>query len=90
MSDKELHKLLKRVHNEIEHTETVDEAEQELLSDLSSDIRELLERSEGSRLNPHPTIISRLNKTIDRLEISHPTLTASLSKLLSILSNAGI
>jgi hypothetical protein len=86
MNDPELRKLLEQLHNEIENTETVDEKGQELLRDLSEHIRVLLVRSE----QPQPSSINSLEASIDYFEISHPTLTATLTQLLQILSNAGI
>jgi hypothetical protein len=86
MNDPELRKLLEQLHNEIENAETVDEKGQELLRDLSGHIRMLLARSE----QPQPFTIDGLEASIDYFEISHPTLTATLTKLMQILSSAGI
>lgn len=88
MKDQELRKLLEELHTEIEHTETVDETEQELLRDLGTHIDKLIERSENERV--HFTTIEQLEDTLENLEVNHPTLTAMLSKLLATLSNAGI
>jgi hypothetical protein len=90
MDNQELRKLLEQLHGEIENTDTVDEKGQELLRDLGGDIQQLLNRSEGDQLQPDPSILTSLEKTIDHLEITHPTLTLTLSKLMTILNNAGI
>lgn len=90
MDDPELTKLLEQLHQEIEHTDNVGDKEKALLRDLSGDIRKLLDRSDGEHKQPIPTIVERLEASIDLLEISHPTLTALMSRLLNILSNAGI
>jgi hypothetical protein len=90
MNDPDLRKLLEQLHHEIEQTKTVDARGRELLSDLGTDIRELLERSENSPLQPRPTTIRRMEDSISYLEVTHPTLTTLLSKLLATLSNAGI
>jgi len=90
MNDPELRKLLEQLHGEIEHTETVDEKGRELLQDLSEHIHVLLARSEANPAQPQPTTIDRLETNIDYFEVSHPTLTATLSQLLRILSSAGI
>jgi hypothetical protein len=86
MSDPELRKLLEQLHSEIENTETVDEKGQELLRDLSEHIRVVLARSE----QPRPVKIEGLEASIEYFEISHPTLTTTLTELLRILGNAGI
>jgi hypothetical protein len=90
MNDPEFRNLLEQLHHEIEQTKTVDAHGRELLKDLGADIRELLERTEDSSLQPHPKTVRRLEDSISYLEVSHPTLTDLLSKLLSTLSNAGI
>jgi predicted component of type VI protein secretion system len=90
MDDQELHNLLEQLHSEIERSDTVDEEERELLQHLAADIRRLLDRSEGEVNPSEPSMIKRLEESIDQYEITHPDLTMLLSKLLSILSNAGI
>jgi hypothetical protein len=90
MDDKELRNLLEQLHTEIEHTENVDEKGRELLSDLGTDIDELLARTENDLAQPHPTITQRLEESIDHLEVANPDLTQTLTKLLAILSSAGI
>ena len=90
MNDPELRKLLEQLHTEIEQTNTVDDHGRELLRDLNADIRELLDRSEHAPLRPRSATVQRLEESISHLEITHPTLTGMLSKLLATLSNAGI
>jgi hypothetical protein len=91
MENQELRNLLDQLHNEIEHTRNLDENGRQLLRHLNTDINDLLQRSENEPLPPaHPTTLRRLEDGIDYFELSHPTLTSQLSKLLSILSNSGI
>jgi Domain of unknown function (DUF4404) len=90
MDDKELRNLLEQLHTEIEHTENVDEQGRELLRNLGTDIDELLARTEDDLVQPHPTITQRLEDSIDHLEVANPDLTQTLTKLLAILSSAGI
>jgi len=90
MDDQELRSLLEQLHKEIESSATVDEKEQELLQHLAADIRDLLARSEGEESPPEPSVVKRLEEAVDQYEITHPDLTMLLSKLLAILSNAGI
>lgn len=88
MSDQKLDKLLKQLHKEIEGIESVDEKGQELLRELSTDIRDLLERTEEKQ--PAASIMQRIERSIEYFEVTHPDLTAALSNLSAILSNAGI
>jgi hypothetical protein len=89
MENDKFRKLLEQVHNEIAQAESVDENGQELLAHLAADIQELLERSEPSE-ESNLSIQERLQKAIDEFEVSHPTLTNTLSQLSAVLSNAGI
>jgi hypothetical protein len=91
MNDDELRELLEELHHKIETTNSLDEKGRELLSHLSVDIRNLLERTgheQGLRGNPRE--IGRLEESIRHFEVTHPNLTAALSQLLNILNNAGI
>ena len=88
MNNQEIDKLLEQLKNEIEGIQPDDEKGQELLRELSVDIRELLERAESKQ--PAPSMMRRLETSIDHFEVTHPDLTAALSNLFSILSNAGI
>jgi hypothetical protein len=90
MVDPELNELLEQLHSEIENTETVDEKGQELLRDIGTDIRDLLERSEGSHMQVRASTIQNLEDSIEYLEITHPTLTTILSRVLEILGGAGV
>ena len=88
MSDKNLTELLEQLHNELDSTEAVDEKGRELLRALNTDIRELLERSEGGQTAD--SMFERLQDTIDHFEASHPALTSTLSNIMTVLNNAGI
>ncbi|MBI1793946.1 MAG: DUF4404 family protein [Chloroflexi bacterium] len=90
MDDKKLRKLLEQLHDELEHTQSLDGKGRALLRDLDADIRSLLNRSKGDALQAQPQVLERLEETIDHLEITHPTLTMALSELLTVLNNAGI
>jgi uncharacterized protein YukE len=90
MNDQELCQLLEQLHNEIEATKTVDEKERELLRDLEADIRELLERCEAEAVQTHPLTVQRMEDAIEYMAVNHPTLTALLSNMSTILSNAGV
>ena len=90
MNDPELCKLLEQLHAEIEQTETVDEKERVLLRELGNDIRELLERCEGEEIQTQAPAVQRWEEAIDSLAVNHPTLTAMIANISTILSNAGI
>lgn len=83
--NQELDQLLEKLKNEIEGIQPDDEKGQALLRELSADIRDLLERAEAKQ-----SMLQRIQAYIDHFEITHPDLTAMLSNLSAILSNAGI
>ena len=88
MDSQEIDKLLEQLNKEIEGIQPDDEKGQELLRELSADIRELLERAESKQ--PVPSMMDRLEASIEHFEVRYPDLTAALSNLSAILSNAGI
>jgi len=88
MNSQEIDQLLEKLKNEIEGIQPDDEEGQVLLRELSADIRELLERAESKQ--PAPSMMKRLEASIDHFEVTHPELTAALSNLSAILSNAGV
>ena len=88
MKNQELDELLAKLHNEIEGIQSLDEKGQELLRDLSADIQELLGRTEEKKAAP--SMMERMETSIDYFEVTHPELTSALSSLFRILSNAGI
>ena len=90
MDNKHLRTLFEKLQSEIQHTSKLDAKGLELLKSLDSDILRLLERSEGGTHSPDESMISRLQAAIDYMEITHPTLTMTLSEMMTILSNAGI
>ena len=90
MDNQELRKLLEQLHREIEHTESIDEKGRELLRDLAKDIGNLLARSNDDQAQAQTSMLERLEDSISYLEVTHPTLTQTLSRVLETLSNAGI
>jgi hypothetical protein len=91
MNDDELRQLLEELHQKIENTNSVDEKGRQLLSHLSVDIRNLLERTgHEEHLRGNEREIGRLEESVRHFEVSHPSLTAALTQLLNILNNAGI
>ena len=90
MDDQELRDLLEKLHGEIGRTRSLDKKGQDLLRHLSTDIGDLLERSDISQVQSHPTLARSLENGIDHFEVTHPALSSLLAKLLETLSNAGI
>jgi hypothetical protein len=90
MDEQELRKLIEQLHDEIKNTHALDKKGQELLAHLESDIRELLDRTEGKGEPVQPSTIQRLEEGLDHFEATHPDLAKLIFNLLESLSNAGI
>jgi hypothetical protein len=79
MADKDLRTLLEGLHDELQRTESLD-----------ADIRDLLERSGDEGIPTDESILQRVQSATDHFEVTHPTITMTLSEIMTILSNAGI
>lgn len=91
MNDDELRQLLEDLHQKIENTDSVDEKGTELLSHVSADIDNLLQRTGHERSTQEYSWQSgSWEDSIRHFEVTHPNLTATISHLLNILNNAGI
>ncbi len=85
MNNQELHDLLVKVHDEIEQTDAIDEKSRELLRDLDEHIRNLIEGE------PHAAgVAEQLEFAIQHFEVTHPVFSKLLTRLMEILSGAGI
>ena len=89
-SDSELRDHLRQLHEELDSTDSVDTDARQLLGELLADIHSLLDRSdEKSPHSPH-SLVERLEGATRELETSHPTLYATVGRLIDTLSNLGI
>ena len=88
MTDKKLSKLLEQLHEELGKTKVVDEKGRELLRGLNADIKKLLEQRDDEEIRG--SMLKRFQDAIDHFEVTHPDLTSELSRMMTILSNAGI
>ena len=90
MDDPKLREQLEQLQAEIRQSRSVYEEGKALLRDLDADIHDLLARSEGEAVDVQPSTVDRLQDSLTYFEVSHPSLTALIAKLLETLSNAGI
>jgi hypothetical protein len=92
-NDQEIRRMLIQLHDELEHTQTLDESEQVMMRHLMNDIQEMLARTEhqkNPRYQPSSTFVDRLEESVETLEVSHPTLSSLIRKALDTLNVAGI
>ena len=90
MDDEELRRKLEQLHDDIANADHVDERGRAMLRDIDGHIRDLLARSDTTSANAKIGFTRGLENAIRYFEVTHPTLTAALSDLLTALSNAGI
>jgi|WetSurMetagenome_2_1015567.scaffolds.fasta_scaffold1718628_1 hypothetical protein len=90
MDTKFLKKELEDLQGELKKTRPDDQTQRELLQHLINDVQNALASSGQIEPELHDSLSDRLTQAIELFEISHPTLTAQMDKLLNILSSAGI
>lgn len=84
--NEKLDELLEQVHAELQKVEKVDDESLKLLQELEQDVQSLLKKSDVET----PSVLERMQKVVERFEVDHPALTALISELSTVLSNAGI
>lgn len=87
MANEERRKLLQEFRNQVAETENLDEKGRALLGSLDAEIRKL---SEDEAADTPDTVLEQLQESIEHFEDTHPSLTMTLSQMLTVLSNAGI
>ena len=87
MANEERRKVLEEFRNQVEQTENLDEKGRALLDSLDAEIRRL---AEDEAADTPDTVLEQLQESIEHFEETHPTLTMTLSQMLTVLSNAGI
>jgi hypothetical protein len=88
MEPNQFDQLLEKIRAAIRNVESTDEKERRLLQDLEQDVIRLSEREDKAQ--PEDSMLQRMRDAVDHFEVTHPTLTAMISELSTILSNAGI
>ncbi len=88
MAEQQLDKLLRRLHDELEHAERLDTDTQLELAELRSEIQQFLGEEENEGLSDKLT--ERLRDLTYKLEESHPRLTGIMRHVMTTLSNMGI
>jgi hypothetical protein len=86
--DESLRDLLRRVHERLSRTATVDSESRELLVSLTQDIERALAGRSGARSDAPP--VQRLEALAVRFEADHPALAQVLRQLIDALGKAGI
>lgn len=90
MANEERRKMLEDFRNQVAQAEPLDEEDRNLLLSLDKEIQRLVDRSEDESDNTPDTVLEQLQESIEHFEETHPTLTLTLSQMMTVLSNAGI
>ena len=87
MANEERRKILEEFRNQVSQAESLDEEGRNLLLSLDKEIERLVD---DETANTPDSVLEQLQEGIERFEETHPTLTLTLSQMLTVLSNAGI
>ena len=87
MANEERRKLLEEFRNQVAQAESLDEEGRNLLLSLDKEIERL---TDDETSDTPDSVLEQLQEAIERFEESHPTLTLTLSQMMTVLSNAGI
>ena len=92
MEKQELRTALFELHKELEHAESVDKVERELMRDLIEDIEHILAVPEGAGTQserPH-SLMQALREAGGHFEETHPSISAVIGRTADILARMGI
>ena len=90
MASEERRKMLEEFRNQVAQAEPLDEEDRNLLLSLDKEIQRLVDRSDDESDDTPDTVLEQLQESIEHFEETHPTLTITLSQMMTVLSNAGI
>ena len=90
MANEERRKMLEEFRNQVAQAEPLDEEDRNLLLSLDKEIERLVDRSDDESGDTPDTVLEQLQESIEHFEETHPTLTLTLSQMMTVLSNAGI
>jgi hypothetical protein len=90
--DKQLREHLEQLHREIEaeSAKVADASDKALLAELLGDLDRVLRAARPAGADAEEPLSERLANAIDNFEESHPTLTATLSRLAEALGRIAV
>lgn len=89
MQNEKLRATVSELEAQLRALETVDPASRASLLDAVQEIRVALDEDRPSEVQS-PSLIANLTHSVEKFEVSHPTLTSVLGRLIDILGQMGI
>lgn len=90
MEKQQLNEMLRKLHEELEQVESVDDATVSVLSTLREDIQHLLSGKGTGTPEDQEPISERLGEAIDHFEADHPKLSMAIQHVLDSLAKMGL
>ena len=90
MDKPELQSLLESLHRELASVEKVDDRTKQLLTQVTNDVRNILERDEAAPAEEVAGSSENVRSVIQEFEAEHPKLAETLGRLADGLANLGI
>ena len=90
MEKEQFTEMLKKIHNELRNTESVDDSGRELLGVVMDDINKLIDRPDEEEMHGSSRLVEGLKEAVFHFEDSHPSLASSMRRLVDALSSIGI
>jgi len=90
MDKKTLLEHLARLHEELREAHRADPKSRQSLDDKMRDIKRLIDKSPDSAASPDDSVPDQLEGIAVQFEADHPTLAASVRRLVDLLSKVGI
>jgi chorismate mutase len=89
MQNEKLRATLSELEQQLRALETVDEASRQSLLNAAQEIRLALNDESVSSVRSQ-SMIQNLTHSVEKFEVSHPTLTSVLGRLIDMLGQMGI
>ncbi len=90
MDKDKLNESLVKLRDELRSLPELDDASREALRRLDRDIHRILQSPGDVPPSHHASLLESLEDSVQYLEVSHPTITALMNRLIKAISDMGI
>jgi predicted component of type VI protein secretion system len=90
MQQSEFNEMLKKLHEELISTESLDNTSIELLENIQGDLETILDEEQETGQEEHQSLSDKLRDAVDEYEESHPNLVIAMKHVLDSLANMGL